>query len=188
MVESLLQIAQAEEQTLLEELRSVPAFVKLQAVRALISAYGEAPQPKIVQFQARSQSSSRGRAVFVSHNKEDSRAATLMAATLKFLQQHGKRAPTREIMQALKAEGVSFDGDNAMNALASTLSRSPQLNNIRGHGFGLVEWPEPDVGSTLAPAYPSPRVNPYAPAPEMPAPELPYPHGNDPLPDSTNPQ
>ena len=169
MSDDIVQTAKAEETKLIAELRSVPLFVKLQAIQALIAAYAVPDQAQtslritdtvlknFVPYGSMSRDSVARLA-----RRLNSKATAHAQAAQAFLIKRGSRAQTREIMDALEAEGIAFEDENAMNALASTLSRSPLFNNVRGKGYGLAAWEEADE----APPARQPSGLPYQEATE----------------------
>ena len=57
---------------------------------------------------------------------------------------------TREILEALEAQGIVIDSEKPLAALASTLSHSALFDNVRGEGYGLVEWESADAQPHVA--------------------------------------
>ena len=135
----LLQAARDEERRLINELRTDPVYQKLELVRLLIAAYEAAPGSIPASISAHATTQAPRAAGRVS-SREGSKASSHIAEAQAFLREKGTRAQTREIMEALKARGVVFDSEKPVAALASTLSHSALFDNVRGEGYGLVEW------------------------------------------------
>ena len=55
-----------------------------------------------------------------------------------YLREKGARAQSTEIIDAMKAHGKGLD--LKMDAVSSSLSHSALFDNVRGQGYGLVEW------------------------------------------------
>ena len=142
----LLQAARDEEQRLIDELRADPTYQKLELVRSLIATYEAAPV--LISAHAMTQAPRASGRV---SSREGSKASSHVAEAQAFLREKGTRAQTREIMQALEARGVVFDSEKPIAALASTLSHSALFDNVRGEGYGLVEWESADTEPHAAP-------------------------------------
>jgi hypothetical protein len=132
MPTSLLEIAVAEELSLDQELEALPAYRKLKAVRSLIALYmQDAPLKITARPQLSQQTHSR---------RGDSLSSRIVDATVEILTERGKRAQSLVIMKELEKRGFTFQGKKPTTGLASTLSHSPQFDNVRGLGYGLVSW------------------------------------------------
>ncbi len=64
-----------------------------------------------------------------------SMTATIVEATARYLRHKGARAQSPEILTALRAQGIEAKLD-----ITSCLSHSHLFDNIKGQGYGLVEW------------------------------------------------
>jgi hypothetical protein len=124
----LLRAARAEEQRLLRELEATPTFRRLQAVRAFLAGYDAAATPTVAEptrkYSRRPNTlSNRVCDVAVDHLRE---------------QRHRTKAP--EILQVLRAHGIEMPGTSPVQYVAAILSKSELFDNVRGEGYGLVEW------------------------------------------------
>lgn len=70
----------------------------------------------------------------------NSNSAKVLTGAAEYLEQIGRRATSREILEALLARGITLNG-KAMTSVSSTLSHSPMFNNVQGLGYGLADWP-----------------------------------------------
>ncbi len=80
----------------------------------------------------------------------NSRTTAIVNAAVTYLRQKGSRAETPEIQRALIAAGLNV-GDARPDTVSSCLSHSPLFDNVRGQGYGLVEWSLARVGETETP-------------------------------------
>lgn len=151
MSETLLQAARDEEHRLVDELRPNPTFRKLEIVRNLIAAYETGERAGGITAFA-NVTIPGPRASGRASTREGTKAFSHISEAQAFLRNKGARAQTREIMEALQARGVVFEGEKPMAALASTLSHSALFDNVRGEGYGLVEW----ANSGDPPDFPTP--------------------------------
>jgi hypothetical protein len=63
-------------------------------------------------------------------------------AGIAFLKQHGKRAKAKEIYEALRSQGFTIKGGDPIATVAAHMSNAKaRVNNVRGEGYGLIEWP-----------------------------------------------
>ena len=144
MSDQLVRLAQVEEATLLAELRQHPAFGKLEAVRALMTAYrvqaapavaASAVQPLAPPSQPSERPETLGRA--------------LQAVSKDHFNRTGRRAQVGELMGVVVAAGVKIRGAKPTSTLSSFLSHHPDFNNVRGQGYGLAQWGESSPSETL---------------------------------------
>ena len=102
MSDDLLMVAKAEEQRLLRQLEATPLFRRLEAIRALLSAYGDVPAPgadKSVMVAA-------ARTLRPSSRDGGSVTAQVVAIAMEHLRQEQRRAPSQEILRVVQARGV----------------------------------------------------------------------------------
>lgn len=142
-----LEAAKAEERRLLAELEATSAYRRLEAVRATLAAYtGE--------FAVTSGSMTTNVAVAPSREAppnpgrqpQSKRSLWLNSAT-NYLRQKGARATSGELVKALISRGIDLDSEtNPAWKLSSILSGAPNLDNVRGQGYGLKEWSKPNGG------------------------------------------
>lgn len=160
----MLRHARREEQRLVDKLRrESPDFKKLEAVRTVIASYEIANADVAIVSEptaAKETMASLSRSVSV-HARiygEMTKTRRLELAAIQYLQAKGDRAFASEIAKALKSKGVEIGGrDEAAEAaaLASYLSDSPAFNNIRGKGYGLIEWGGKEEGLGVTTPSPS---------------------------------
>ena len=63
-------------------------------------------------------------------------------AGIAFLRQHGKRAKAKEIYEAIRGQGLPIKGGDPIATVAAHMSNAKKyVNNVRGEGYGLIEWP-----------------------------------------------
>ncbi len=88
-----------------------------------------------------------------------SASAQVVEFAVRYLREKGTRAPAPEIIEAMRVQGQG--ADMKMDAVSSSLSHSALFDNVRGQGYGLVEWRQssetetPDSGELSG----APRTN-----------------------------
>jgi hypothetical protein len=128
---------------LLAELRQTPlfrAYLSAQETVAALSAESIAQpnQQRPTQQQAR-----RGEVGRQSSSRPGTQAEVLLTSAAAYLRDKNSRAPSTEISKALAAQGVTIGGKDPSATVAAYLTHSPLFDNIRGQGYGLVEWSLP---------------------------------------------
>lgn len=119
--DDLLAWAEAEERRLLKQLK---------AVRAVIDAYASDDGGATRRRRARRSLSTRAGTMM--HQVE--------AVAVEYLQQHGRRAQSAELLQVMHEHGLFPAGRRPTASLAAMLSLNPLFDNVRNEGYGLVEW------------------------------------------------
>ena len=74
------------------------------------------------------------------YGRDGSKSAVIVRATETFLKQRRKRAQSSEIVQALQEAGIDLPEEKPSAFVSSYLSTSPLFDNVKGEGYGLVEW------------------------------------------------
>jgi hypothetical protein len=74
------------------------------------------------------------------YGRDGSKAAVIVRASESFLKQRKKRAQSSEIVQALQDAGIDLPEEKASAFVSSYLSTSALFDNVKGEGYGLVEW------------------------------------------------
>jgi hypothetical protein len=74
------------------------------------------------------------------YGRDGSKAAVIVRAAESFLKQRHKRAQSSEIVQALQDAGIDLPEEKASAFVSSYLSTSALFDNVKGEGYGLVEW------------------------------------------------
>jgi hypothetical protein len=149
MSEPLLPVLEEEERKLLTELRSYPAFQRLELVQALIRAY-RAPSVS-GSFHGASASALAGNlpslnpVVTVAAHRErrprqSSTAAQVVKVAEEFLVKLGRRAPSSEIAEEVRRHGIELRGAKPTGVVSSYLSSSDLFDNVKGEGYGLTKW------------------------------------------------
>jgi hypothetical protein len=72
--------------------------------------------------------------------KPGTQAETILMASAAYIRQKSARAPSGEILKALTEQGIAVGGQNPSATVSSYLSHSTLFDNLRGQGYGLVEW------------------------------------------------
>ena len=60
--------------------------------------------------------------------------------TIRILEEAGVPLTIHDILQELGKAGIVIGGQNPVTNLSSSLSRSDELENIRGQGWSLTKW------------------------------------------------
>jgi hypothetical protein len=95
-------------------------------------AIAPAGTPAIVRYRPKEDLSRYGR--------DGSKSAVIIRATESFLKQRRKRAQSSEIVQALQEAGIDLPEEKTSAFVSSYLSGSALFDNVKGEGYGLVEW------------------------------------------------
>jgi hypothetical protein len=145
MENDILRSAKAEEQRLLAIIREHPIFQRLEAIRRVISLYEspvvplrpDAPPPLAPEGR-------RG-------TRAGSQAEAIRQAAIAYLREKGERASSSELYAALSLKGVVVVGKKPNAVVASYLSHSDKFTAVRGEGYGLPEWDNPQNPESEAP-------------------------------------
>jgi hypothetical protein len=74
------------------------------------------------------------------YGRDGSKAAVIVRAAESFLKKRHKRAQSSEIVQALQEAGIDLPEEKPSAFVSSYLSTSALFDNVKGEGYGLVEW------------------------------------------------
>lgn len=110
---------------------------KLQAVRAFLSAYGEAPQDAPAGRTAPKAETGARPKVEIDGFTAQTRPSVVLA--MKALMNANGLMKTSELVQAIEAMGHKVNGDNKVNALGALLSRSADLIGHGKSGWELAD-------------------------------------------------
>lgn len=139
MESDILKTARREAEALRAELARNPAFQKLQQVQKLIDVYES--------YEGRSVSAPAAEVKVVAHPPKvvaQARPGTKLAQVEKVVLDYswdtGQRHSSGQLMPVLEAAGIQMAGKVPSKTLASMLSNSQKLNNLKGYGYGPVEW------------------------------------------------
>lgn len=131
----LLDAALRERESLMTELHDVPAYRKLMEVQKVIDVYRRLAGAR--------------HSDTMSHRRIGTTRAAAEAAVVAHLSATGQRATSGQLLDVVLKFGAEIPtGDTGVRYLASLLSTSPLFDNVRGWGYGLVEW----GGETSAPS------------------------------------
>lgn len=139
MENDLLKAARREVESLRLELAKNPVFQKLQQVQRLIDVYesyeGGADNP-----QKEEASSHMHRLSPIALTKPGTKLAQVEKIVLDYCWETGQRHFSGQLMSVLLHAGVELGGKVPSKTLASMLSNSKKLNNLKGYGYGPIEW------------------------------------------------
>jgi hypothetical protein len=145
--EELFRAASQEAARLTSELRIYPAFRKLEAVRSVLDAYatenpdnGGPSSGAADEFQEHATRKAQGRS-------SGSKSAAIVREARAYLLTVGRRAESSQIAEALRGRGIEILKGNPTSVVSSYLSQSDLFDNVRGQGYGLVEWTERDTAT-----------------------------------------
>jgi hypothetical protein len=122
--------------SLLAELRQSRTFQAYQYAQAVIAALEAEEIPQRSTQQQPNVEKTNSRQSF----KPGTQAETILMASAAYIRQRNARAPSGEILKALTEQGIAVGGQNPSATISSYLSHSALFDNIRGQGYGLVEW------------------------------------------------
>jgi hypothetical protein len=96
--------------------------------------------------------------------RQGSQQEAIVTGAMTYLRAKNDRAPSSEILGVLTGQGVVVGGQKASATLSSYLSHSPLFDNIRGQGYGLVEWSQPKTETpNSSELFGAPKTNGSAP-------------------------
>ncbi len=141
--------------SLLAELRQNRTFQAYQYAQAVIAALGapETPQPPSQQQPNIEKTNSR------QSFKPGTQAETILMASAAYIRQKNARAPSGEILKALTEQRIAVGGQNPSATVSSYLSHSALFDNIRGQGYGLVEWQSKTETPNSGALFGAPKAN-----------------------------
>jgi hypothetical protein len=122
--------------SLLADLRQNKTFQAYQHAQAVIAALEAEAEQRPSQAPPPSIEKTNGRQSF----KPGTQAETILMASAAYIRQKSARAPSGEILKALTEQGIAVGGQNPSATVSSYLSHSTLFDNVRGQGYGLVEW------------------------------------------------
>jgi len=129
----------AEVASLEAELAADTRYQKIAKIRELLRMYGETRQPEAIG----SRKADAGKPQANPGGRAGSLTSRVLEASTSYLRQKGSRAQTSELTDACVAAGVPLPdtATKQRDYVSSILSHSPRINNVRGQGYGLAEWP-----------------------------------------------
>jgi hypothetical protein len=137
-----LQLAIELRDRLLAELRQNPLFRAYLGAQETVLALSAEPIPQPTQRTDQEQIR-RSKASAQSPSKPGTQAESILTAAATYLRDKNSRAPSTEISKALTSRGVGIGGRDPSATVAAYLTHSPLFDNIRGQGYGLIEWSNP---------------------------------------------
>jgi len=149
MADQLLEAARLEVHTLLPQLREDPRFRRYEIAQRVIRELTAIPPiPVADQATHLTPPPSPALPVLVRRRplssppeiRPPSRTAAVIATAKEYLASTGKRAPSPLLLQIMTARGIEFPEGNEVETLSSILSANDAFDNVRGQGYGLVEW------------------------------------------------
>ena len=144
-MDGFVAFAMEEERQLSAALSKNPIYIKLEAVRALLRAYaGDAPATEAASF-AEGEDLRTPIRLKTGVGKSTSVAGQVRSLVIPYLRETGTRVQSNKILEFIQDKGVVLGGQNPIATLSSYLSGTPELDNIRGQGYGLKEWSEPQL-------------------------------------------
>lgn len=144
----VIRALRAEKASLEAELAADPRHQKIAKINELLAMYGEpgAPSERVISPRLHLPK------LRVSGDRLGGRPNSLTTQVLEtsiaYFQSKGARAQTSEIADICVRAGVPLPDSitKQRDYVSSILSHSPLINNIRGQGYGLAEWPVTERG------------------------------------------
>lgn len=141
-MDGFVALAREEERQLEAALSKNLIYIKLEAVRALLRAYdSDNPNSKLDPL-VDSESPRTEIRMKMGVGKSISVAGQVRALVIPYLKETGTRVQSSKILDFVQNRGVTLGGQNPLATLSSYLSGTPELDNVRGQGYGLREWSE----------------------------------------------
>ena len=139
MSNPLLKHALREIAALEVKLNTIAEFRQWQALRVMVAEYqGSAAQAMPAVGNATPPMTGPPSSPVVP--KPLGKAPVVVAAAVKLLKEHRRRMTSSEMAPALKARGLDLGGNRPAATLSAYLSAAPEIDNVRGEGYGLKEW------------------------------------------------
>lgn len=127
----LVKALEREERKLEQELEQVPTFKRLKAVQQTLSVYRGDVAPDAAPKAA--ERAPKG--------AERSQTEVIAKAVEEHLRRERKRITSGPLTKAVEAQGIHVPGKVPSARLAAILAaRSKTFDNVKGEGYGLVEW------------------------------------------------
>ncbi|AWL94117.1 hypothetical protein CIT37_19585 [Bradyrhizobium ottawaense] len=149
--DKMIEFAEAEVARLRAELEKTPAYKRLKAAEALISAYRGNPEVQVAQTAAPAKPTEPALTAQTKDAVEQAiepivtahrtKTAQVEAAAAEYLTQRGRRATSGELLPYVQSKGIHVPGKMPSKTISSYLSTSKKFDNVPGFGgYGLVEW------------------------------------------------
>ena len=146
MSDEFLTAAKAKEAQLRKQLEADPVYQQWTSIQKFIAEYAAITPPVLKPVAPLSGNLTK----IAKYGRQGSVTATCIEASESFLRHLGKRAMTTVILTELLRQGIVPNSLSA-STLASYLSTSALFDNVRGEGYGLVEWSQPNSLNDEAP-------------------------------------
>lgn len=134
MSADILDAAKRELEALRSKLAKNPDFIKLQQVQRLIDTY-----ESFSATEKTSVSAAPTQAVAQTAYRPGSKAQRVDEVIEAHFQKTGERSPSGKLMSVIDEAGIQLGGTPS-RTLASFLTNSKRFNNVKGYGYGLIEW------------------------------------------------
>jgi hypothetical protein len=156
MANDMLMAAKREADALRSALAKNPDYLKLQQVQRLIAVYEAYDLEPVPDLMAPSGDQPAAANISVPASpRPGSKVAQIDDVVSKYLAAKGSRASSGDILPVVVNAGVELGGVVPSKTLSSFLSNSKRFNNVKGLGYGLLEW-----GDTAGPAAENSRGRP----------------------------
>jgi hypothetical protein len=120
------------------ELEQNVSFIALQHAEAVVALW-ERTHP--VPAPSAHSEVPTSRSKVVGRHFVNSDTSKVLAGAAEYLRLIGRRATSREILEALLTQGIKLNAKDPMTSVSASLSHSPMFNNVLGLGYGLADWP-----------------------------------------------
>jgi hypothetical protein len=125
---------------LLAELRQIALFRAYLGAQETVAALSADSNLRPHQEQT-----PRGKNNRQSISKPGTQTEAILTSAAAYLRDKGSRAPSTEIAKSLLAKGVAIGGKDPSATVSAYLTHSSLFDNIRGQGYGLIEWSRPQT-------------------------------------------
>lgn len=143
-MDPIVEAARSEEQRLTAQLAQNPIYIKLQAVQNLLKAYQENPITTDKVLVVATENVRTTVPAQLQSMAARNVAAQVRAWVLPLLKERGNRVQSNELADMAIKAGIQIGGKSPTATMSSYLSNMPELNNVRGLGYGLKEWTDRD--------------------------------------------
>ena len=141
---TMLEVAKEEAERLKLILSQNEDYQKLQHVQRVIDTYESFEDMKTSGLSPASKAPSQTLTFRTKPKAFLAAYGSKVAAVNKVVSEHfsktGQRASSGELLPIVQAAGVKMSGAVPAKTLSSFLTNSKSFNNVKGLGYGLVEW------------------------------------------------
>lgn len=157
-VKDILRAARDERDELVQVLEAIPEFRRYLAMVEVIRVYQDVEAKESRSMREPAAKTKPGGVhiklppLTIPPARPGSKLAQVEEIVLRHLRDTGERATSGQLLNLLTDAGIQMSGKVPSKTLASMLSNSQKLNNLKGYGYGPAEWGDRPSVKDKAPA------------------------------------